>query len=198
MLDVDRMITCTTRQAIVDSDVFRKITQKFFRLCKAKIDNFRYIAVFERHMSENTSPAKYGSLHLHVAINGFMNYKLLRHLWRKAVQDVTGSDDYEGANIDVSKRTNKQGKKNNQRIASYMAKYISKDMDDEYIPGKKRYWSSQKIPKPEVFKLYTVPALHRDTFKIIFTEVLGVEVKRVFNPKREAGHIPPIFWLSTI
>ena len=196
MLKVNRLVTCTTRKSIVESEVFRDITTRFFRMCRKKIPNFAYIAVFERHMSDRTSPAKYGSLHLHIAVSGYINYSMLRSCWRTAVQQVLKDGDYKGANIDVSKNRKGNLLQDRVRIASYMSKYINKDMDDEYVKGQKRYWSSKDIPKPIETRLYTVPALAAETFRRIFSDLCGVPIKKVFRPPISGGN-PPIYWLST-
>lgn len=200
MMRADKLLTFTTRAAIVESEVFRKIVTKFLRDCRRSIDNFQYVAVFERHMSEKTSKQKYGSLHLHMAMAGFVSYKQLRHLWRVAVQSELKDGDYEGANIDASENKRKglkAGHYERSRIARYMSKYLTKDMDDEFEPNKRRYWASRNIKKPEITRFFTAPALINRTFVDIFEGILDVDIKRVFMPERENGAVPPLIWLST-
>ena len=200
MMKADKLLTFTTRAAIMESEVFREIVTKFLRSCRSSNDGFQYVAVFERHMSEKTSARKYGSLHLHMAISGYCSYRELRHNWRKAVQSVLQDGDYEGANFDASKGKRKglrSGYYDRARIARYMSKYLTKDMDDEYEPNKRRYWSSRNIKKPETTRIYTAPSLQNRTFIDIFNGILNIDIKRVFMPERVNGATPPIIWLST-
>lgn len=199
MLKVDRLLTCTTRAPIVDIEVFRDITTRFFRECRKRLDNFEYIAVFERHMSEKTSKEKYASLHLHVATKGFVHYNLLRQMWRKAVNDVLKTDDFSGANINVRvSNRNKANLFDRERIARYLSKYITKDITDDYEKGKKRYWSSRGIAKPDTYRIYTCPSLSLEPYRSVFSELFGIKVRKVFKPTVSVGGgVPPLIWLST-
>ncbi len=201
MMRADKLLTFTTRASITDSEIFKSIVTKFLKRCRLSEDDFKYVAVFERHMSEKTSPEKYGSLHLHVAIAGYCSYKKLRHYWRQSVQDVLKDGDYEGANIDASEfRRNglKSGHYNRAKIASYMSKYITKDMDnDGFEPNKRRYWASRNIEPPKKTRIFTAPAINKQTYLTIFSDILGVNLKKMFMPEFTVGGSPPTIWLST-
>ena len=198
MMGVDRMITCTTRMGVMCPDVFKRIVNRFFRKCRQHINDFCYIAVPERHMSESTTKHKYGSFHLHIATKGFMNYNLLRGFWRNAVMaEVEGAREID-ANIDVTRQRGNNVTDSRQRIASYISKYISKTMLDDFEPHKKRYWSSLNAPKPIKIKLYTATAVElQTTFMLIFRDLLGSGIKRVFKPPRNNAAEPLIYWMST-
>lgn len=197
MMTADRLMTYTTRESIVESEVFKRIVSRFLAYLRKQIPDFQYVAVFERHMSKNTSAKKYGSLHLHMATQGWQDYKKLRHLWRKSVQLELKNDDYEGAGFDCQEKHSSGGRRTATKLARYISKYLTKDIDDEYFePNKRRYWSSKNITPPDTLTMFSVPACHVETFRQMWEDFLGVEIPRVFQPDREP-YKPPLIWMST-
>lgn len=205
MMKANQLITCTTRRAIVDADEFKVLVQMFLRKMRRDLKDFRYVAVFERHMSEATSSKKFGSLHLHMAVAGFVSYNLIRKHWRDSVQSVYADGDYEGANIDASGPRRKNGKRGSptsyerHKLARYLSKYVTKDIDNEnFEVGKRRYWSSKNIAPPKKTRLFTCTAMDKyNTFKDIFSDLLGVEIKSYFSPDVTSGATIPIIYMST-
>lgn len=135
----DCMLTLTYRENMQDFD--RLIADfKAFRKRLGAFGPFHYVATVERQ--------KRGAYHLHIACKRFpawlnneagvrvKSFNLIRSMWRR----VVGADN--GA-VRLS-----QGKGNNgsHRIASYISKYITKDIDDAQL-NKKRYWASPGIPE---------------------------------------------------
>lgn len=195
-LQPDKLITLTTREPIVEADVFKAVVQRFYRLCRGDGLTFEYVTVFERHMGKRTSAAKYGSLHLHMATKGYVDYNVIRKLWRDAVQWKLRNGDWAGANIDSSVRKN-GGHFDSSSIARYIAKYLSKDMDDEYFePNKKRYWCSRGIQPPEKVRFFSPPAMHFETFRAMWEDIIGLDIVKLFQPDRDGGQ-PPIIWMAT-
>jgi hypothetical protein len=103
-----------------------------------------YVLTLEKHDSEKTSEEKRGSFHVHIAVKGRQEYKLLHLIWNHRVCAGRGF-------VYVSNGTKKM---NPGMIASYISKYISKSIS-EAAANKKSYWISQNIPVPKrIVKLF--------------------------------------------
>lgn len=147
--------------------------------------DFRYIAVPERQ--------KRGAIHWHIAIRRLpahivtkkgliRSFDLLRRLWRKTIAG-------EGGNIDVT-RDRGAGARSPMRIASYIAKYMTKDAD-QWPPGVRRYHSSiLPLPPKEtiVFEGYALA----DVIQILYdTYACGKVETQAF-----LGRFKDCFWLA--
>lgn len=141
----DRLLTFSTRANITDVKVWAKIWDTFRRRM-SKLKNFQYVAVLERQ--------KRGAWHIHVAVSGRQDWKILRAMWLVVLRDV-GTD---GGMYDsikdfkkylVRKQLSGKGRAMRHLIATYIAKYIGKDVDESTF-NKKRYWTSKGIEVPEV------------------------------------------------
>ena len=141
----DTMLTLTTKDPIYDRNVMQKKVEKFIRLYRIKTgEDMPYILTLEKHDSEKTSESKRGSYHVHVAVKGRKEYKLLHLIWNHLVCAGRGY-------VRVSNGTKKM---NPGMIASYISKYISKSIS-EVAANKKSYWISHNIPVPKrVVKLF--------------------------------------------
>jgi hypothetical protein len=146
MIQADTMLTLTYRENVTDE----KRVQADFKAFRARLHalgDFLYVATLEKQQR--------GALHVHIACQKFpaflkndhgvrvKSYDLLRSMWRR----VVGRDN---GNIDVTKP---RGRNSAHRIASYIAKYVAKNLEDAKF-NKKSYWSSTGIPAPKVIKLW--------------------------------------------
>ncbi|WP_246179312.1 rolling circle replication-associated protein [Pandoraea aquatica] len=95
-----------------------------------RFQDFQYVAVSERQ--------KRGAWHLHVAVKGRQNYRLLR-----TRQSVVGADN---GNVDVRNPFRQKGLRH--KLAAYLGKYLTKDFA-EHKMNEKRYWTSRGIAVPE-------------------------------------------------
>jgi hypothetical protein len=124
-LGADRLLTLTFRENIDElKEAWRsfKLFVQYFNRMHAHA--LAYIAVPERQ--------KRGAWHFHLAIKGFHNVNVLRHLWRRAAGD---------GNIDITNPVKHEWKR--KSLSRYISKYVSKLMD---VPaGSKRYSSSKGI-----------------------------------------------------
>jgi hypothetical protein len=141
----DRMLTLSTRANETRIGVWAKWWDEFRRRLN-KLQDFHYVAVLERQQR--------GAWHIHVAVSGRQNWKLLRSIWLS----VIGKDGTDGAVNDstggfkkycVFKQIGGKGRAMRHRIATYIAKYIGKDAHASTF-NKKRYWTSRGIVMPEV------------------------------------------------
>ena len=73
--------------------------------------------------------------HLHIAVRGRQNYRVLRSIW----QSIVGFDN---GNIDVRNPFREKGLRH--KLAGYLAKYITKDFASHNL-NEKRYWTSRDI-----------------------------------------------------
>jgi hypothetical protein len=137
----DRLATFTFREK--DGDTFKTREEvlsawKYFqKLLKKNGIQFDYVAVLERH--------KKGNYHIHAAINSYLDVKIVRALWWKAVGGKGQG------NIDVSFKHHLSRSSRLRGVAKYVSKYLSKD-SEENIFNKKRYMSSRhEMPEKLTF-----------------------------------------------
>lgn len=138
----DRMLTLSTRANETRLDVWAKWWDEFRRRLN-KLQDFHYVAVLERQQR--------GAWHIHVAVSGRQNWKLLRSIWLSVISksgtDGTVNDSYKRQCF--IRRLSGKGRAMRHRIATYIAKYVGKDADASTF-NKKRYWTSKGIVLPEV------------------------------------------------
>jgi hypothetical protein len=141
----DRMLTLSTRENETRVEVWAKWWDEFRRRLN-RIHDFHYVAVLERQQR--------GTWHIHVAVSGRQDWKLLRSIWLSviskagtdgAVNDSTGNKKWRA----LVRRMGGKGRAMRHRVATYIAKYIGKDADASTF-NKKRYWTSRGIVVPEV------------------------------------------------
>ena len=132
----DRMLTLTKKEN--DPDNYASVEQwaadwkRFIRLCKDAGCGLQYVSVLEVH--------KKGNLHLHAAIVGHANIKLMRRIW----WSICGGRGL--GNIDIAMRRNCTEHKRRAGLAKYVSKYLVKQLGHVQF-NKKRYWSSRhKLP----------------------------------------------------
>lgn len=123
-IKADRMVTLTYRENMTDRARLARDWKEFVRRIR-RVMGFDYVATHERQ--------KRGAWHMHVAVAGRQNYRLVRSVWRSVVGD---------GNIDV--RNPWREKKLRHKLASYMAKYIAKNAEQGEL-GERRVWCSKGI-----------------------------------------------------
>jgi len=101
---------------------------------------WHYVAVPERQ--------KRGAWHIRVTVHGRLVYNLVRG-------SIVGRDELGRSNGNIDVRNPKTGGKwKHHALAAYIAKYITKDVDDHEL-NKKRCWTSKGIVVPEVMTYFT-------------------------------------------
>jgi hypothetical protein len=143
MIQADCMLTLTYRENIQDKKVV-EAHFKAFRKRLATLGSFPYVATLERQAR--------GAYHVHIACQQFPAYlrdehgvrvkswNLIRSMWLRVVGRGNGNVDF----------TRPRGRNSAHRIASYIAKYVMKNVGEGELNAKS-YWSSRDIvlPKPE-------------------------------------------------
>jgi hypothetical protein len=171
MIGANQMLTLIYRENITDDARLRRDFKLFIQGLR-QYGEFEYVAGIEKQ--------KRGALHMHLAISALPMWmklsngvkvksaNLVRSVWR----GVVGLDN---GNIDLSKPRRNAA----HRIASYIAKHISKTLEDAVFNAKS-YWSSRGITKPKVEKLWfsketttwdIVSLLAQDFFLRGFTDI---------------------------
>lgn len=144
-IQADSMLTLTYRENMTD-------IERLMRDVKAFVKRLRDLGPFEYVLC--VEPQKRGALHVHMACQSFpawmkdengvrvKSYNLIRSMWRR----VVGRDN---GNVDLTRpRRNAP-----HRIASYIAKYVSKNLEDAVFNAKS-YWSSKGIALPKPIRLW--------------------------------------------
>ncbi len=146
MLQADCLLTLTYRENMID---FNRVEADFkaFRARLRSLGEFHYVATLEKQQR--------GAIHVHIACQHFpawlnnehgvrvRSYNLIRSMWRR----VVGRDN---GNVDL---TRPKGRNWAHRIASYISKYVSKNIEEARF-NKKSYWASRGIPKPKQSKFW--------------------------------------------
>lgn len=128
-IGADRLLTLTYRENMQCRDTLARHWQEFVRRVR-RVQGFDYVATVERQ--------KRGALHVHVAVRGRQNYRVLRAVWLSVVGEGNG-------NIDVRNPFRERALRH--RLAAYLSKYIGKGFDDGG-DGTRRVWCSKGIAVP--------------------------------------------------
>lgn len=130
VIKADRLLTLTYRENMTDRRRLQRDWQAFVRRIR-RVQGFEYVATQERQ--------KRGAWHIHVAIKGRQNYRLLRSIWRSVVGENNG-------NIDVRNPFRERALRH--KLAAYMSKYVGKGFDEQETKGARRVWCSEGIQTP--------------------------------------------------
>lgn len=142
----DKLLTLTFKENIKDVSTACKLFTQFIKRLKTftalQSADFKYCAVIEFQDGKNSFSKKNnkigrGVIHFHILFFDFpfIHYSFFVRLWRH------GSIDIESAEINKS-----------DNVGLYLSKYMSKEMfaDDPRLKGKKLYFHSRNLKKPEV------------------------------------------------
>jgi hypothetical protein len=174
----DRLLTVTYRGAMTDLErLVRDWHELVRRIKRVKGGRWDYVAVPERHKS--------GGWHLHVALRGRQDYRLLRSVWWSIVGEGQG-------NIDV--RNPGRGERlQTHKLAAYIAKYIGKAFEENELSERKRYYKARSIKVPgkecKYVDCYDWPDVLGECYRIARERGAGM-------PKFWFCEALGIFWLS--
>ncbi|VVE52941.1 bacteriophage-related protein [Pandoraea aquatica] len=177
-IGADRMITVTYRENMQDKERLKRHFDALRRRLN-KIQDFQYVAVPERQ--------KRGAWHLHIAVKGRQNYRVLRAIWISIVGEDNG-------NVNVRNPFRRNGQQH--KLAAYLGKYLTKDFA-EHKMNEKRYWSSRGITIPERHPIDHI--LSDDPVKAIVTafEAAQEAGARLDNCQAFWNQELGCFWLAT-
>lgn len=148
-MGANRLLTLTTRETLPVLSLLACF-QKFLYLVERAIgEKLLYIAVPEQH------PTNPDHLHLHIAVNTWLNVNVIRKCWHTALCARIRSaciegvmPDYSGSNspgnVDIQYIKVRGGKTaRTVKVARYISKYITKGDFERF--NKKRYWSTKGV-----------------------------------------------------
>jgi hypothetical protein len=150
---VNSLWTLTIKENMQDREAMLRYIDRFRRRVAKVLGEWRYLAVIE--------PQERGALHVHLATHALKlrivqggvkvkSWDVMRAIWRSvlALDGLTG-------NFDEAKRKKRWGKPQPIRgagaIASYIAGYVAKDMEDSEL-NRKRYSVSKGIELPQAVR----------------------------------------------
>lgn len=124
-------ITLTYKKNMQDIESANNDLKKFVQKMKRKQKNFQYVAVIEFQ--------KRGAIHYHMLCNYQLEWNTEKELQAHEIEigNVWGH-----GFVDV-------GYKKSDNAGAYLIKYMSKDIHDERLDGKKRYFFSRSLKQPE-------------------------------------------------
>jgi len=144
-IEADRMLTLTYKAVITDRSKALADLIRFNRAMRQRFEGWASVAVLEYQ--------KRGSAHFHLGIAGFYDVNIIREVWRSIVGE---------GNIDIAFKPDGRGNQYS-KLASYMGKYLAKDLDEGRSPGEHRYFRCQ------------VSEHHQEIFYIPQHAPLGIE-----------------------
>lgn len=139
--DFDYFWTLTFKENRHDDEAAFDKMQKWLKKMRAKYGTFRYLFIPERHED--------GAIHFHGVTGGFkgvIEYSGKKHQGKdKKWHRVYNCLDYDLGFSTLSVIRNKKS------CASYVTKYVTKDMINTPVrKGKKKYWSSRGLREPVI------------------------------------------------
>ena len=156
----DHMLTLTYRENMQDRKRALTHLGRFVRVMRKRFKHWASISVMEYQ--------KRGAIHFHIGVSGFYDVRILRSEWLEIVGQSNGNVDAMHVTFSPDGRGNPYTK-----LATYMGKYLGKDLDQGRKPGEHRYFRSQSIERPK--EVYYIPATaptgmeERLSFEIIQT-----------------------------
>ncbi|MGO4158242.1 rolling circle replication-associated protein [Cupriavidus sp. YAF13] len=138
-IEANQMLTLTFRENITEMERAYPYFKEFFRRMRLHTE-FHYVAVPERQ--------ERGAWHLHIACQGKVAKRLVIAVWLRVVGGK-GNGYCHVSNPGRSDSQRGNGKRwESHRLAAYISKYISKDVEGRGI-NDKRYWTSRGIFVPD-------------------------------------------------
>lgn len=136
--DFDLFVTLTFNSERDDDERCFKKLDNWLRYMRKKHGKFRYILIPERH--------KTGELHFHGVFGDFKGglTDSTKKYKGKTIYNLT---EWNYGFTNCSKIIDKK------KTASYVTKYMTKNLHDSVEKGKKKYWSSRGLRKPDVIYL---------------------------------------------
>jgi len=128
--EYSRFFTATFKDNITSMDYANSEFKKFIKRIKYKYDDFKYIAVVEFQ--------KRGTIHYHMLSDfGYIEQKELEKIWGNGfvwIRDLLTSNNSKPVD----------------NVGAYIVKYMNKNSIDKRLMGKKAYFTSRNLKRPEI------------------------------------------------
>lgn len=155
-IGVDRMITLTYASNMQDREKAIRDRQEFDRRMRRAVPSWFGVAVMEQQ--------KRGAWHWHIAVRGFYDVRIVRALWQRTIK--------ERARVHIGWEWDQKGNCYT-KLASYMAKYMGKEMAQS-ITEKHRYHTSGDVERP--MEKFTVPLLAPRSTELLMALQMAAEL----------------------
>lgn len=154
----DRMLTLTKRGKFADIDAAWAAWSRFERICSRFFgERWKYVVVPEQHSD--------GTYHLHVALKGFFDVGMLRRFWYRALGG-TGRETGEQTPGSVNIAPVRVGGRTRLRIASYLRKYMGKDLA-ACAAGRRSFAASRGLVPVRIARWREPIHLGRDAVSVV-------------------------------
>lgn len=187
-MGANRLLTLTTRETLHVDNLLYAFQRFLYLVERAMGEKLLYVAVPEQH------PSNPEHLHLHVAVNTFLNVNVIRKCWHAALSarlparkdcQPSGSEsmpDYSGknspGNVDLQYIKTRGGKgAQTVKVARYISKYITKGDFERF--NKKRYWSTKGVKVLDARRVWLKSMSLADAIRESYTE-LGLSGTNAF------------------
>lgn len=173
--DLSKFYTLTFKENILDVEKANKYFTKFIMKMNYHYGNFKYISVIEFQTKRGKKNKDDGAVHYHFLCNlPFIKAKKVRKLWghgRIEIQEIDGV-------------TN---------LGAYVCKYLQKEMTDERLFNKKKYFCSKNMERPiylyddemisNLVSLYGLDVIKPDFEKTFKNKYIGKVIYKSFKLK---------------
>lgn len=171
-MQADRLLTLTYRENMQDPERARVDLQEFERRVRKHFPNWKSIGVWERQ--------ERGALHIHLGMAGYHDVNILRDCWKRTVGE---------GSVNISFKPDGRGNCHT-KLASYMTKYITKEMEGERQLGEHRYHRTRNFERR--VERYYLPARGRPPAMVAYEVVralLGRNARLFsFSPQDQSGY----------
>ena len=177
---LNRLATLTyAGEGCFDAVQLRKDVAEFFRGLRSELggERFPYAWTSELH------PGGHG-LHVHFTVGRYVRERLIRQVWGRGITHIKRIQDLPVGSGAVEEA---------RRAAGYLAKYVSKSLDEDSTPGLHRYEVAQGFqPRVEAFAGESEAAVISAA-----SERMGGGPVRVWRSSTVEGwRAPPAYWCA--
>jgi hypothetical protein len=185
-LRLDHLLTLTYRENVTDIERLKSDWKKLYTKVRKSYPEWQFVAVPETQTR--------GAWHLHVAVKGWQDVRLIRQAWWDIVGVGMGNihvraPKYRWRDEFARQSTNWTSRK----LAAYLSKYVSKTFDALALGGR-RYWASA-MPELTVHRLVIHGGDFAFAYKTVIDFIVGPE--RAYDLQQWHDKPGDVFWLSS-
>jgi len=170
----------TYRGPMTDRDRLLDDTDKYHRIVRRTYPDFKAVSVPELHQGGGVN---HGGYHLHEAVNGFYDVRVLRAAWWEVVGEAQGNVQVEAP--PARKKHDRHNQWKTGSIGNYLAKYVTKEVDSgSRLPGQHRYFRTDNLELPYERNVIMAPG---DVAESMLLDWMGVSFEHIYQWHSEDG-----------
>ena len=128
--DLTKFVTLTFKENVLGVTIANKYFNKFIMRLKYKYPDFKYVSIIEFQVKRGIKNRDGGAVHYHFICNlPYIKTTELAEIWKHGF-------------VTINKI------KHVDNIGAYVCKYLNKDMNDDRLWNRKKYFCSKNIEKP--------------------------------------------------